>query len=113
MARGVLVDAFPGVQVGTKVPNPRPDRFLRIVRTGGRKGRVIDRPLLVVECWAADSVQAETDASRVHEMFRLAPNFGPWDGGWVASWDCLSIADFPDPDVDQARFTVTGYLNII
>ena len=113
VARGVLVDALPRVQVGTRVPNPRPSRFVRIVRTGGPKGRVTDRPLLVVECWAEDSVQAEADADRVHEALRMAPNFGPWAGGWVSVWECLSIADYPDPDVKQSRFTVTGYLTVI
>ena len=108
---GILSEG--GLRAGTKVPNPIPARFVRVVRTGGRNGRVIDRPLLVFECWASASTQAEADAELVDQLLRASPDGGPWAGGWVAAWECLSIADNPDPDVPVARFTVTGVLNLI
>lgn len=109
-ARAVLVAAVPGVPVSTRVPNPRPDRFVRLVRAGGSRTRELDKMLLVVECWALDAVQAEQDALTVAEALRTSPAGGPWAGAWITRWDTNAIADNPDPDTDQARFTVTGTL---
>ncbi|WP_442348561.1 hypothetical protein [Gordonia sp. (in: high G+C Gram-positive bacteria)] len=93
------------------MPNPRPSRFIRLVRVGGGHSRELDRMLLVVECWAPDGVQAELDALTVSDALRTAPSGGPHGGGWVTHWDTNTIADFADPEVTtQARFTVTGTL---
>lgn len=111
VARAAVVAAMPGVPVSTKVPNPRPPRFIRLVRVGGGRTREVDRMLLVVECWAPDGVQGEHDALTVSEALRTAPSGGPYGGGWITSWVTNTIADFPDPEIpSQARFTVTGTL---
>lgn len=112
VCRGVLVQALPNVPVSTKVPNPRPDRFIRLVRVGGPRARSVDHAMFVVECWALNPIAAEQDALAVHEALRLAPNGGPFAGGWVSRWDPMSIADYPDPEVQSARFTVTGTLHV-
>lgn len=112
VCRAVLVASLPTLPVSTKVPNPRPSRFIRLVRVGGPRSRSVDHAMFVIECWAADAVQAEQDALAVHEALRLAPDAGPYADGWVTRWEAMSIADYPDPEVDQARFTVTGTLHV-
>ncbi|MFD3980759.1 hypothetical protein ACFWR6_19430 [Streptomyces griseus] len=45
--------------VGSRVPSPRPDRFVRMKRIGGpANSPVTDRPRLDVECWGADEADA-------------------------------------------------------
>lgn len=113
VCRAVIVAALPGVPVSTKVPNPRPDRFIRLVRVGGARGRELDRAMFVVECWALRDIDAEQDALAVSQALRLAPGAGQFAGGYVTRWDSMSVADYPDPEVQSARFTVTGVLNVI
>lgn len=100
-----------GLPVSVTVPNPRPNRFLRVTRAGGRRDRSVDHMLLIVECWAADSVQAEQDAIAVHTLLLLAP-----DGSDViTAFTGATIVDFPDPDpaVSGHRFQVTGTLHCL
>ncbi|MFI5808977.1 hypothetical protein [Streptomyces sp. NPDC051561] len=48
-ARGITVP------VGSRVPSPRPTRFVRIERVGGPPDTVVhDRPRLDVHCWGPD-----------------------------------------------------------
>lgn len=48
-----------GVPVRTRVPNPRPDRFIRVWRSGGAaQNRVMDVAQVTVTAWSADSVDA-------------------------------------------------------
>ncbi len=103
----VLRAAFPGVQVGTKVPNPRPNRFLRVTRAGGRREYGIDHMLLIVECWSRDEGQAERDALAVDDLLRGAGDLSRI----ISAWTGATIANFPDPDVPDHRFQVTGTLH--
>ncbi|WP_341258218.1 hypothetical protein [Gordonia malaquae] len=112
VVRAVL-DQSMAVPVSTKVPSPRPSQFIRIVRVGGARDRSVDHALIVVECWAPNSVTAEQDALAVDEILRMSPNGGPFAGGWISRWDCNSIADNPDPETPQARFTVAGVAHIL
>ena len=49
-----------GVHVGTRVPEKRPATHVRVTRTGGGRGNLVqENPTVLVECWAADSVAAE------------------------------------------------------
>lgn len=52
-ARGITV------LVGSRVPSPRPDQFVRIERVGGPAATVVhDRPRLDVHCWGPDEAGA-------------------------------------------------------
>ena len=58
-AVALLKAALPGVYVATRVPNPRPVQHVRVRRTGGTGINLVqERPQLLIECWAADSVAA-------------------------------------------------------
>lgn len=57
-----------GVHVGTKVPNPRPARFIRAWRSGGSAvHEVLDVPHITVTAWAEDSEDASALASTARE----------------------------------------------
>lgn len=102
----VLGDAM-GVNVSTRVPNPRPNRFVRVTRAGGRRDYGIDHMLLIVECWSKNEGQAEQDAIRVDDILRSAHE----ESNIIASWSGGTIACFPDPDVPDHRYQVTGTLH--
>lgn len=60
-----------GVQVGTKIPNPRPARFVRAWRSGGAaRNRALDRPHITVTAWGRTEVDAAdlAAAARHHLM---------------------------------------------
>ena len=47
------------VPVSTRVPNPRPASFVRVQRTGGAGQNLVqERPVVLVECWAATDTAA-------------------------------------------------------
>ena len=59
-ARGVGATAYPDV------PARRPAEFVSVLLTGGaRTRRVVESPLLTVQCWAADRPSARALADRV------------------------------------------------
>ena len=53
LLRAALAEALPGVEVRTRVPDPRPDRLVVVRRTaGGEANALVDRAGVGVECWA-------------------------------------------------------------
>lgn len=105
----VLRGAFPGVRVSTQAPSPRTSRFLKVDRAGGRREYGIDHMLLIVECWAANEAQAEQDALAVDNLLRS----GVADSLIISGWSGGTISRFPDPDVPDHRYQVTGTLHCI
>ena len=120
-ARAILVDAFDSaVHVASKVPKTMPRRCIRISRAGGLRGRDLDVPRLLVECFAStaenapDDVQAEQDAYAAHDALAAASNAGPWAGVYATGWKGDAIADFADPgQPSHARFQFTGLLYLL
>lgn len=95
-----------GVPVRSRVPNPRPSRFVVVYRTGGpRDGIVIDQAQLTVEAWASNDADAHDLAMAARAILQGLE--GRVVGGVVVG----SIAEFsgpanlPDPTSDQSRFT--------
>lgn len=59
MVREFLLPHLSPVTVHTDVPSTRPPVFVRVWRTGGAAvNRVVERPLITVQAWAASSVAA-------------------------------------------------------
>lgn len=107
----MLKDA--GVPVSGRVPNPRPASFIRVSRAGGSRARSVDHMLLLVECWAPTSVEAEVLAYRADSILRLAPNHSDVIAQWGGR-EGASISDYDDPDVTtQSRWLVTGTLHCL
>jgi hypothetical protein len=108
---GVLVTHLKplvGVSVSTRVPDPRPASFVRLRRVGGtRRDLVTDSALIVVECWAADSVAARDLGARtlahVHEM----PDVEVSGASIRRVVEVGGLQSFPDPVTDSPRYQFT------
>ncbi|MGW9021264.1 hypothetical protein ACWGOE_07270 [Leucobacter chromiiresistens] len=106
-----LFDRRGGVEVATEVPNPMPERFIKVDRTGGRRtNKVTERVQLTVLVWAP----TKTEASDLAQEAR-----GDLDE--LDSVDGVSVylleevggpTSDPDPDRSSPRylFTVALYL---
>jgi hypothetical protein len=97
------------VPVGTKVPNPRPARFVRlVVASGNRRNLVAAAPTVTIEGWA----QTETDAWALTEAARCCVE--SLSGQVVGGVPVIRSHDFPLPDkfidldTGQPRYTTTG-----
>ena len=118
VARAVLLQL--GVPVSNTAPKALPAKFIRVARAGGARGRELDSPRILVECYASttagapDAPAAEQLALNGHDALRSAASGGPWAGGWVTGWVCNTIADYPDLDQSRhARFQFTGDLYLL
>ena len=61
-----LRSVLPDISVGSRVPEDRPDQFVRVRRTGGmRRNAVVDRPRIDFQCWGATEEAAESLMARV------------------------------------------------
>lgn len=111
--RAELVAHGDDAEVHQRVPDPRPARFVTIVRGGGpRDSLVVDRPTIFVEAWA----QTDADA---HDLAQLARALihtmtgAAHDGIAVYRIDEFSgPATLPDPDSGQPRATFTLSLRV-
>lgn len=85
------------VEVGTRVPNPRPPRFVRLERVGGtRVDLITDRPRIDVQCWGASEEDAADLATVVRALLLAIPG---WRGSAVA-YDVVEVGGpntQPDP----------------
>lgn len=102
--------------VRTRVPSPRPPYLIKVTRAGGNRANLVtERPLLIVECWAPDSVKAFALASEAWALLDGAD--GATVGGVVLDFprDALSSPiNMPDPDTTNPRyqFTATPYARL-
>ncbi|MFD0078233.1 hypothetical protein ACFVIY_38030 [Streptomyces sp. NPDC127166] len=99
-ARGVTVP------VGSRVPSPRPPRFVRIERIGGPANTIVtDRPRLDVHCWGS----SEEDAHDLMQLCRalLGAARGSY-GGTVLARPVTGGPQFlPDAETGAARYAFT------
>lgn len=108
---GYLTTALPGygstATVVSKVPAARPATFVLVRRLGGVQRNVVtDEALLTVEAWAT----VEADAADLIQLCRALIHAMPGPQGSTVCYLITEIAgpgNLPDPDSDQARFTMT------
>lgn len=99
------------VPVSTRIPQPRPASFVRVLAIGGaRRNLIADAPNISVEAWAgtetAASLLARTTRSLIESMAGLIV-----DGTTVRRSRDLSVpVNLPDPTTAQTRYTFTGTL---
>lgn len=98
------------VPVSTKVPNPRPARFVRAWRTGGTAlNRVVELAQVTVTCAAANSIQASDDARAVRFALQNEYTAMPL----VRGVEEVSGPYYdPDPDTGGDRYSMTFRLAI-
>ena len=95
-----------GVHVSTKVPNPRPKKFIRASLAGGGEYSIFDTPRVLVECFAPTTVEA----SELARQARLQLQLAQFD--IVAGWQLYGVsADYPvsfeDETSPRYQFLVT------
>lgn len=100
-ARGVTVP------VVAEVPDPRPDRFVRVVRIGGARANLItDTPRVVAECWdLSGSGAAEMAAITRAVIGAVAPGY--LGTAWIGRVIDRGLAYSPDPDTGIPRYLIT------
>lgn len=98
--RAHLAAALPDATVRTRVPNPRPERFVLVRREGGgRLDAHRDGPGIGVECWAPTEAEAYGLASRASDAM-LALQYGPG----VAAVEEEALYSDPDPEDGSPRW---------
>lgn len=98
----------PAIPVGTRVPKPRPDLFVRFERVGGaRRNLVIDEVSVVVEAWGSDEGAAHDLAQQVRAILFASVRQQTSAGMIYRVIESAGPASLPDSDTDQARFTLT------
>lgn len=97
-------------RASTKVPNPRPTKFVRVLRTGGPSEHlVIDRAQLTLEAWADKATAAIALMQLVRGIMRSIDQV-TYDGAtyqFYAPQEFSGPANLPDPDSSQERYTET------
>lgn len=96
---------FP-VPVGSRVPDPRPASFVRVMRAGGeRRDLVTDNPRLIIEAWADTDGDAD-DLAQLCRALLHDLRGRVLDGVPVYKVEeAGGPADLPDPLSDQSRST--------
>lgn len=102
-----------GVPVVSRVPKVRPDRFVRVVRTGGTKRSLImDAPMVVFEAWGVDEIDAEQLLALTRAHVHAMP--GHYAAGeWV--YRVREIAGpqaYPDPITESPRYVFTATIGV-
>lgn len=99
-----------GVKVGTRVPNPRPDTFVRAWRSGGAaSNRVLDVAQVTVTSWAESTTAASELAQRCRHVL-----LNDHSGMTLVRGVEESGGLYYDPDVDTGadRYTFTVTLRV-
>lgn len=112
LAENLPVQGF-SVPVGTRVPDPRPAAFVRVLRTGGPQDTpVTDWAQLTVEAWANDEAEAADLAAMCRALLMSTP------GHVVAGTPVCGYQEFtgpqnmPDPTSAQPRYSFTIRLRL-
>lgn len=85
-----------------EVPNPRPERFVTVERTGGTQTLMgaVDRPSVAVQSWEASRAKAQALASTVDALMLSMP----LEVENVFDCDRSGPYNYPDPDSRQSRY---------
>lgn len=103
-----LVEWLPaatGIEWYGDVPDPRPERFGTVERTGGPSGRdvVIDDPMVAIQVWGKSRSDAKDLALAVRDALpALAGHSG------VKSVEITSLYNFPDQKGNNARYQLVA-----
>jgi hypothetical protein len=99
---GLTLAGMTGIPVGTRVPNPRPDSFVRVLRAGGtRETLVSEQGWLIVEAYALQ----EVDAYHLLNVCRAIMH--AQDDDIFGTFEVSGPVNLPDPTTAQVRYTQT------
>jgi hypothetical protein len=106
---GHLADAL-DVPVSTMIPNPRPSRFVRLLRTGGpATSVVIDQAQITVEAWGDSPVDAALLAAEARAALNAMTGRVP---GVQRVAELAGPANLPDEHSSQARYSWSLIVNV-
>jgi hypothetical protein len=96
-----------GAAVATKVPNPRPDRFVRVTAAGGSEPALVltDRTV-IFECWDLTSPDASHLAERSFAIMRASMRDHSEERIRNVKVVGLPVSN-PDPDTSLSRYQFT------
>lgn len=104
---------FSAVPVRSKVPNPRPARFVLVFRTGGPRVNIVtDAAQLTIEAWAA----SDADAHDLAQAARAIVN--SLEATVTSGVTVYGVNEFsgpgylPDPESAQPRYTWSASVNV-
>jgi hypothetical protein len=105
-----ILRAATGVHVSTRIPATRPAKHIKVTRAGGNRANLVqERPLLIVECWAPDSVAAFQLAAEAWRALDGAS--GTVVAGVALDFPESALAspiNMPDPDTTSPRYQFTA-----
>lgn len=112
---GRLTARATAAPVMSRIPSPRPNRFVKLTQVGGSQTDIATiNPLVLVECWDVDEPAAYRLASVCAQEVSAATrsqspiSAGVWIGGTP---DSVSLpVNFPDPLTSLPRFQFTASL---
>ena len=97
--------------VATKVPNPRPARFVRLLRTGGLRMNVLmDAATITVEAWEPTEAEAARTAQLVRGLVHALDDLAGapvFDVGELAG-----PQNYPDPATASVRYVATYQITV-
>lgn len=92
-----------GVPCFADVPDPRPETFLTVERTGGSSSLGVDRPGVAVQAWAPTRERAANLALTARDALILRSIEVPQ----ICRCSVDSVYNFPDPDSRGARYQLS------
>lgn len=110
----LVAEGYTDVHVGTVIPNPRPETFIRVSRVGGnRYSVVIDESSLAIEVWAPTEAAAQDMAGLCRSLIFSSegtqidghPIYRVVDASGLGSNAGLIYS--PDRDTDLPRYNFT------
>lgn len=94
--------------VGPRVPDPRPAKFVRVVRTGGARLNVVaDDPQITVESWAERDEDAHDLAQHCRAVLHAMPGTSVDGVAVYRVAEAAGPANLPDPESAQPRYVQT------
>ncbi|WP_069164910.1 hypothetical protein [Nocardia altamirensis] len=98
--------------VATRIPNPRPDRLVRVTAAGGGDDRlVLSSRLVITECWDTSEPAAADLAELCHALL-LAARRDPAEPQIRHAVTVGAPVNHPDPDTRHPRYQFTISLDL-
>ncbi|WP_433661081.1 hypothetical protein ACQPW1_02055 [Nocardia sp. CA-128927] len=98
--------------VATQVPNPRPDRLVRVSAAGGGDDRLIlASRMVIIECWDSREPDAAQLAELCHALLLGAPR-DPHEPRIRAAVTVGAPVNHADPDTRHPRYQTTVSLDV-
>lgn len=101
------------VPVGTRIPNPRPPRFVTVQRGGGTRRTVVsDDPILLIESWNTDSGAAHDVAQHCRALLFALEGTVLDDTPIYRVNEIAGPQELPDDTSNQPRYVFTTQIHL-